>query len=348
MTNPSSGRRRAASPAEYDIPTREPRVQSPRAARTLMSGVFAAWVVGLLLAGTAVVAIDFPWSVNRLGAALLLVVFSVALTHRVGGHMRIWAALAAALGLAAMVTGLPVLVASAAGVTAVVSAVWAVVFTRPALTVGQAIGEYLIAIGMALSGTIAVAAWNASVSYAPFSVLVVAAALGLSIILVWNLGAGLHGLGREHLLILSGIAAIVVLVLAYASFVRSHGSEWVTDTIASVVIWMRQTVFGVPRPVEVFLGFPALILGVSLRARTREGWWIMVFGVISTAVVTTSLVSPRAFPTYIALSTLYSVVLGLILGLLLRRIVVPDHSRRSTRVVEPERRIEPARLAALK
>ena len=31
-----------------------------------------------------------------------------------------------------------------------------------------------------------------------------------------------------------------------------------------------------------------------------------------------------------------------------RRIAVPDHSRRATRVVEPERRIEPPRLAALK
>jgi hypothetical protein len=313
-----------------------------------MAGVFAAWIIGVVMAGTAVIAFDFPWRVNRAGAALLLVVFSVALTHRVGGHMRIWAALAAVLGLTAAASGQPVLIASAAAVTAVLAAVWAMVFTRPALTVPQAIGEYTVAIGIALSGTIAVAAWNASVSYARFNMVVVAAALGLSIVLVWNLGSGLHGLGREHLLVLSAVAALIVLVLAYASFVRSHGSEWVTDTIASIVIWMRQTVGGVPRPVEVFLGFPALIVGVSLRARTREGWWIMVFGVISTSVLTTSLVSPRAFPTYIALSTVYSAVLGLAIGLLVRRIVVPDHSRRATRVVEPERRIEPARLAALK
>ncbi|MFL6088776.1 MAG: hypothetical protein ACJ71Z_01400 [Aeromicrobium sp.] len=344
----SAGRRRAATPDEYDVPTREPRVKSPRAARTLMAGVFAVWIIGIVLAGTAVVAFDLPWKVNRAGAALLLVVFAMALTHRVGGHMRIWAALAGILGVTAAVTGLPVLVASAAGVSAVVAAVWAIVFTRPALTVVQAVGEYVVAIAIALSGTVAVAAWNASVSYARFNMVVVAAALGLSIMLVWNLGAGLHGLGREHLLVLSAVAALIVLVLAYASFVRSHGSEWVTDMIASIVIWMRQTVGGVPRPVEVFLGFPALIVGVSLRARTREGWWIMVFGVISTSVLTTSLVSPRAFPTYIALSTLYSAVLGLIFGLFVRRVVVPDHSRRATRVVEPERRIEPARLAALK
>jgi hypothetical protein len=313
-----------------------------------MAGVFTAWVVGLLMAGTAVVAVDLPWPVNRAGAVVLLVVFAVALTHRVGGHMRIWTTLVSVLGLSAALTGLPMLLAAAAGVSAVLAAVWAIVFTRPALTVPQVIGEYFMAIAIALSGTVAVAAWNASVNYARFNVVVIAAALGLSIMLVWNLGAGLHGLGREGLLILSAIAALVVLVLAYASFVRSHGSEAVTDAIASIVIWMRQTVVGVPRPVEVILGFPALIVGVSLRARTREGWWIMVFGVISTSVLTTSLVSPRAFPTYILLSTLYSVVLGLIFGLLVRRIVLPDHSRRATRVVEPERRIEPARLAALK
>ena len=348
MTNSTAGRRRAATPAEYDVPTREPRVKSTQAARILMAGVFAAWFLGVALAGSSVVAYNLPDQADTAGAVLLFVVFAVALTHRVGGHMRIWAPMAAVLGLAAAISGNPVLVAAAAGSAGVTAAVWAVVFTRPALTVWQAIGEYVIAITIALSGTLCVAAWNASVNYARFNVVVIAAALAVSIVLVWNLGAGLHGLGKEHLIILSAIAALVVVVLAYSSFVRSHGSELVTDTIASMIIWMRQTIFGVPRPVEVLLGFPALIVGVSMRARTREGWWIMVFGVISTSVLTTSLVSPLAFPTYVGLSTLYSAVLGLIIGLVVRRVVVPDNTRRATRVVEPERRIEPSRLAALK
>jgi hypothetical protein len=348
VTNSTAGRRRAATPSEYDVPTREPRVKSTQAAKMLMAGVGAAWLLGVVMAGSSVVAYDLPERATTAGAVLLFVVFSVALTHRVGGHMRIWAPMAAGLGLVAAITGNPVLVAAAAGASGVTAAVWAVVFTRPALTVLQAIGEYLIAITIALSGTLCVAAWNASVNYARFNVVVIAAALGVSIILVWNLGAGLHGLGKEHLIILSAIAALVVVILAYASFVRSHGSELITDTIASMIIWMRQTVAGVPRPVEVFLGFPALIVGVSMRARTREGWWIMVFGVISTSVLTTSLVSPLAYPAYVGLSTLYSAVLGLIIGLVVRRFVVPDNSRRATRVVEPERRIEPSRLAALK
>lgn len=348
MTPTEKPGRRRASADEYDLPTREPRLRSPRTARILMGGALAAWIVGVVLAGTSVVAYELPWRTGRIGSVILLLVFAVALTHRVGGRMRIWGAMALILAATAAFTQIPVVLAAAALTTAVLAAVWAVVFTRPASTLAGALVEYGVAIGVSLSGTIAVAGWDAPVNYPRFNLAVVATALVLLIMLVWNLGAGLHGLGREHLAIMFGVAAVLVLVLAYASFVRSHGSESITDAIASTIIWMRQTIGGVPRPVEVIIGFPAIIVGVSMRARTREGWWIMVFGVLSTSVLATSLVSPLAYPTYIALSTLYSVVLGLAFGLLVRRIVVPSHSRRATRVVEPERRIEPPRLAALR
>lgn len=345
----TAGRRRADAPEpEYDLPTREPRIESPRTARLIMLGVFLAWVVGTVAAGTAVVAVDTPFSVERPGAALLLIVFSLGLTQRVGGHMRIWTILATLLGIAAVVSEANVLLAASAAVSAVLAAVWAIVITRPAVTVFEAIREYVLAIVVALSGTVAVAAWNAPVSYQRFNLVVLTVALGLAITVVWNLGAGLHGLGRQHLAILAGIAALILLVLAYSSFVRTYGSPMVTDTISNLVIWMRQTFGGVPRPVEVFIGFPALIVGVSMRSRNREGWWILVFAVIGTGVLTTSLVSPGAFPSYIGLSTLYSSILGLAVGLVARRLAIRDRSSRAARVVEPERRIEPPRLAALK
>jgi hypothetical protein len=346
----TAGRRRADSPRppEYDLPTREPRIESPRAARLLMLGVFIAWVVGMLAAATAVVAIDLPIDVERPGAGLLLIVFSVGLTHRVGGHMRIWASLAAILAVGAVATEANFLLAAAAATSAVLAAVWAVVITRPAVTVPEVVREYVLAIAVALSGTVAVAAWNAPVSYQRFNLVVLSASLGLAITVVWNLGAGLHGLGRQNLAILAGVAALLVLVLAYSSFVRTHGSQMVVDTISDLVIWLRQNVGGVPRPVEVFIGFPALVVGVSMRSRNREGWWILVFAVIGTAVLTTSLVSPGAFPSYIGLSTVYSSILGLAVGLVARRFTVRDRSSGASRVVEPERRIEPPRLAALK
>ena len=348
----TAGRRRADSPRppEYDLPTREPRIESPRTARVLMFGVLVAWIIGTLAAATSVVVVDLelPYKVERPGAGLLLLVYSVGLTHRVGGHMRIWGPLAALLGGAAVVTEANLLLAAAAAVSAVLASVWAVVITRPAGNVFQAIREYVLAILIALSGTVAVAAWNASVNYQRFNLVVLTVALGLAITVVWNLGSGLHGIGRQNLAIIAGVAVVVLLVLAYSSFVRSHGSQMITDAISSSVIWMRQTFGGVPRPVEVFIGFPALILGVSMRSRNREGWWILVFAVIGTGVLTTSLVSPGAFPSYIGLSTLYSSILGLVVGLVARSIFVRDRSSRAARAVEPERRIEPPRLAALK
>ncbi len=346
----TAGRRRADSPRppEYDLPTREPRIESPLAARLLMLGVLIAWVIGTLAAGTAVVAVDLPVDVERPGAGLLLVVFSVALTHRVGGHMRIWASLAAILAIAAVATEANFLLAAAAATCAVLASVWAIVITRPAVTIPETLREYVLAIVVALSGTVSVAAWNAPVSYQRFNLVVLSAALGLAITVVWNLGAGLHGLGRQNLAILAGVAALMLLVLAYSSFVRTHGSQMLVDTISDVGIWMRQNIGGVPRPVEVFIGFPALIVGVSMRSRNREGWWILVVAVIGTGVLSTSLVSPGAFPSYIGLSTLYSSILGLVVGLIARRIAIRDRSSRAARVVEPERRIEPPRLAALK
>ena len=345
------GRRRADTSKrkpEYDLPTREPRIESPRTARLLMAGVFFAWVVGTIAAATSIIAVDMPVDVERPGAALLLIVFSVGLVHRVGGHMRIWGSLAAVLGIAASTTEANVALAAAAAVSAVLASVWAIVITRPAVTVLEAIREYVFAILIALSGTVGVAAWNAPVDYQRFNLVVLTVSLGLAITVVWNLGAGLHGLGRQNLAVLAGVAALLLLVLAYSSFVRTHGSQMITDGISNMVIWMRQTVGGVPRPVEVLIGFPALVVGVSMRSRNREGWWILVFAVIGTGVLTTSLVSPGAFPTYIGLSTLYSSILGLLVGLVVRSFAVRDRSSRAARVVERERRIEPPRLAALK
>ncbi|MCW2830442.1 MAG: hypothetical protein JWP31_1134 [Aeromicrobium sp.] len=344
------GRRRLDSSVEpeYDVPTREPRLESPRAARLAMSVVFVLWLVGTAGAGTSVVAVGAPTWVERPSAALLMVVFAVALTHRGGGHMRIWVPITAAVAVAAAIIETNVLLASAASVTAVLSAVWAVLATRPADSLVGAVREYVLALVVALSGTVAVAAWNAPVNYQRFNLIVITVALGLAITLVWNLGAGLHGLGKQNFAVLAGVAALLLLLLAYSSFVRTHGSQTIVDMFSDLVLWMRQNFEGVPRPVEVFIGFPALIVGVSLRSKRREGWWVLVFAVIGTAVLSTSLVTPGAFPSYIALSTLYSAVLGLIVGLVLRHYVLKERSARAARAIEEVVRVEPPRFAPLK
>jgi hypothetical protein len=344
------GRRRldASVPPEYDVPTREPRLESARTARLVMGAVFALWVIGFAGTLTAVVAVGAPSWVQRPAAGLSMVVFAVSLIHRGGGHMRIWLPIAAALGLAAVVLETNLLLASAAAVTAVLSAVWAIMVTRPAESLVAAIREYVLAIVVALSGTTAVAAWNAPVNYQRFNLTVIAIALVLAIALVWNLGAGLHGLGRQNLAILAGVAALLILLLAYSSFVRTHGSQMLVDLFSDSVIWTRETFEGVPRPVEVFIGFPALLVGVSLRSKRREGWWVLVFAVIGTAVLTTSLVTPGAFPSYIGLSTLYSAILGLVVGLIARHYASRQGSARAARAIDEVVRVEPPRFAPLK
>lgn len=346
----TGGRRRLDTSVlpEYDLPTREPRIESPTAARFVMVLVGLAWVVGTVGSSTSIVAVHTPSWVERPSAALLMVVFAIGLTHRGGGYLRLWLPVTVVLGTAAVTLETNVLLASAAAVTAVLGAVWAVLVTRPAATMIGAIGEYVVTLAVALSGTLAVAAWNAPVNYQRFNLTVLAIALGLAITLVWNLGAGLHGMGRQNFAILACIAAMVLMVLVYSSFVRSHGSQSLVHTISDWVIWTRQHFHGVPRPVEVFIGFPALIVGVSLRSRRREGWWILVFAVIGTGVLTTSLVTPGAFPTYIGLSTLYSSILGLIVGLVLRQQVMKERSARAARAIEEVVRVEPPRFAALK
>lgn len=351
MSSPvQGGRRRLDSSVEpeYDLPTREPRLGSARTARLVLIGVFSMWVVGTLGSASTVIAVDTPDWIERPSAALLMLVFTIGLIHRGGGHMRIWVPIVTVLGVAAVALETNFLLASCAVVCAVLSAVWAVLVTRPAPNLLAAIREYVLALLVALSGTVSVAAWNAPVNYQRFNLIVVAVSLVLAIALVWNLGAGLHGLGRQSLGILAGVAALLIVLLAYSSFVRTHGSQTVVDMFSDLVLWTRQTFEGVPRPVEVFIGFPALIVGVSMRSSRREGWWVLIFAVLGTAVLSTALVTPSARPTYVGLSALYSIVLGLLVGLIARHFVVRERSARAARAIEPIARVEPPRFAALK
>lgn len=349
-TTTSQGGRRRLDPAEvpaYDLPTRQPRLR-PDLARWVIGGVIALWVLATAGAATSVVAVGAPTWLARPSAAAVLVTLSMVLTHRVGGRMRIWASLAALLALAALLLERNVTISAAAGVTAVLATVTSVLVTRPARTVLETLREYGLAVAVALSGTVGVAAWSAPVGYQRFNLLVLGASLAVAIAVVWSLGAGLHGMSRQGVAVLVGVAVLLIVLLAYSSFVRTHGSETVVDAFTATVTWMRDTVGGVPRPVEVLIGLPALVVGVSVRSRHREGWWILVFAVIGTGVITTSLVDPNAYPSYVGLSTLYSVVLGLLVGLVARRLAMRDRSARRSRAIERPTRVEPSRRSPLR
>lgn len=351
MSRTPAGGRRRLDPADqlgYDMPTREPRITSDSLYRVFVSSVFVIWIVAVLAAGTAVVAVGTPTWIERPAAAVLMIIFALGLTHRGGGRMRIWVPMVTVLAVAALVTETNVLIAAAAALTAVLAAVFAVMNTRPASNIRGTIAEYVMALVTALSGTLAVAAWNAPVNYQRFNLVVIGAALVLAMVMVWNLGAGLHGLGRQGLLIPVGGALLLLIVLTYSSFVRAQGSQTLIDAIDQVVIFFRQNFGGVPRPVEVIIGFPALVVGVSVRSKHREGWWVLIFAVIGTSVLTTSLVTPGALPSYIGLSTLYSSILGLAVGLVARHFAMLERSSRASRAIEEATRVEPPRSAPLK
>src|SRR5690606_24098836 len=99
---------------------------------------------------------------------------------------------------------------------------------------------------------------------------------------------------------------------------------------------------------EFLIGFPALVVGTSMRSRYREGWWVCVFAVVGTVIVANSLIDPRAYPSYFALSTLYSAILGLALGLVVRAALLRPRGGRAARAVQHSRRSEPKRFAPLR
>ncbi len=348
MTTTQPGRRRldTSVPTPYEVATREPRV-APRWARLLMLATIAAWVLSTAGSTTSIIDVGAPSWLWRPSAAVLMVTFAVILTHRTGGYMRSWVSLTALLAILALGTGMSALLAAAAGVTAVLSAVTAVMFTRPAQTLPQVLREYGVMLALSLSGAAGVAAWNASVHARTFVLLVLAVSVTLALAIVWRLGSGLHGLGRSHLKLLVVVAVVAVGLFYYGSFVRESGSPELQALLDDSIVWMRQNIGGVPRPYEFLIGFPALIVGTSMRARYREGWWVCVFSVVGTVIVAVSLIDPRAYPSYFALSTLYSAVIGLVIGLAVRFVFLTPRGSRAARAVQ-QSRSEPRRTEPLR
>ncbi|KAA1424963.1 hypothetical protein FE697_003435 [Mumia zhuanghuii] len=345
-------RRRANDTVSYIPPVREPRFSMKALRAAGVSGLFLAWLGGFAVALTSVVAVGFPDVYARYGAAVLAVVFTAGVARRSGGRSTLWATLVAILAAIALLTDRAWAMAGASVITATFGAVLAVLLTRPSEKVSGVIREYVIALVVATSAAVGVAAWNAPLVYQRFYLIVLGAALVTAFGIVWSLGAGLHGLGRRGVGLIIGGALVVVVLLVYGTIVRSYGSAGVVDAIDEAVVWLRDTIGGVPRPTEVLIGFPALVWGISTRSNRRQGWWMCAFGVVGTAVMASALGSPNADTLYVALSTLYSAILGLGLGLVVRALDPGSTSRSGRRAARRDGdtyvRPEPPRFAALK
>ncbi len=157
-----------------------------------------AWGAGAVAAATAVVFVEnVPAWVALWGGGLVTWLHTVALAHRVGARTWLWGALAALAIAAALVTERAWALAGISVLAAVVSGVVAVLLTRPAATALGSLFEFGWAMVVAVAGALAVAGLNAPVRVERYTLAVLCLALALAIGLVWQLGAGLHGMGRR-------------------------------------------------------------------------------------------------------------------------------------------------------
>ena len=107
--------------------------------------------------------------------------------------------------------------------------------------------------------------------------------------IVYRLGAGLHGLGTpRHRSPSSSAAVLLAVTLAYAELLRRYGTPGLVEWLFDGVRWSRAELGAFPRPIEAVLGIPALVWGCHMRARRRQGWWVCAFGVAATAPVASS------------------------------------------------------------
>ena len=250
-----------------------------------------------------------------------------------------------------MVAEWPPLLAGAAAATAVLAACLAVLATRPAATFLAAIGEVVLALLLATLGALGVASFSVRLEVERFGYLVIGVAFLATVALVYRLAGGLHSLGRRGLVLAAGATVLLLVVLVYTAALTRYGSPELVLQVRSVQDWVREHLGGVPHPVEALIGIPALVWGVSMRSRRRQGWWVCAFGATATAAVTHRLLLTDVVTMEAVLSAAYTLVLGLLLGFVLirlERLLTGRSSRRTANAaLPPSGREEPGRLKPL-
>jgi hypothetical protein len=303
-------------------------------------GVVVAAALGLLVA--AMVPVGPDW-LGSAGAVAVAAAYAWALAGRTGGRPVVFGALALALGVGVVLSGRDDLATGAAVLTCVVSAVLGVMITVPAVTFARAVRECLVAVVVAGVGALATVGFEPTVSVDDFEYTTFGLALAASFVVVYRLGAGLHGLGRRGAVIVVVGGVLVVVTVAYAELLRRYGTPSLVDSSLDVVRWSRANLGAFPRPLEAVLGIPALAYGVHMRARRRQGWWVCAFGVAATAATANSLANPTVTLTEAGLSVLYGLLVGLAIGFLVIRLDLfltgsgsgaRSRGRRSSRVDE--------------
>lgn len=283
-------------------------------------------------------------------AAGLGVLLALGLAVRSGGRALLALVLSVLVGVGAVATQWPPLLAGAAVCTGVLAACLAVLGTTPGRSFFQVMVQVVLAETVATVGALGVAGFQVDVDPVRFGYTVLALSMTAAVALVYRLGGGLHGLGRSGVFMVGAALVLLVVGLAYTAALTRWGSPELRLDVESAQAWMRDHLGAVPRPIEVLLGVPALAWGVSMRDRRRQGWWVCAFGTTATATATTRLVGDDATAMTTALGAAYAVVVGLLIGFVLirvMRLLRGSPGRRSFRAEAAMHRPEPPRLQPL-
>jgi hypothetical protein len=245
----------------------------------------------------------------------------------------------------------PVLRSGAAMMTCVVSAVLAVCLTVPARNFLTAVREVVIATAVASIGAFAVIGFEPVASTSRFEILALCLGMAVMVALVWRFAAGLHGLGTRGLAIVVIGTVLLTASQLYTELLRAYGDSGMAQPTGGLSSWLRETFGASPRTTMVFLGVPALVWGVHMRARRRQGWWVCTFGAAATLLVSQRLVNLETSYVEAGLQTFYSVLLGCLIGWVLIRLDLRVTGTRGARARADEEggalRPEPPRFSSL-
>jgi hypothetical protein len=286
-----------------------------------LSGSRVLLLLGLLLAAAAVTAIvaralgQEPDWLGRVGSVVLAAVLTSALAARTGGRPFVFGLLAALCSAAAVLTESDLLLGGATVGVVAIASVLAVVGTVAATRVVDAVREVVVAALISGVGALAAYGFAPHLDLARFEYLTLGLALVGGFVMIYRLGAGFHGLGTRGLLTVVVGTVLLAFTVAYAELLRRYGTPDVAHTLAVWAQWTHDHLGGVPRPLVLLLGVPALTWGTHMRARRRQGWWVCLFGVAATAPIGQGLLDPTHTWTEAVLASTYGVAGGVLLGI---------------------------------
>lgn len=299
-------------------------------------------------------ATDYGWwhqpeAVSRAGSAAATWIGVVVLARRAGGRLGVIGLFAAVV--LALVLAYPEdwALAGAAVTAACVYGVLGMLLTRPAGG-AHALLELVVCVVVGVAGALVVSAYDIGLRPFRFRMLVLALVLVAAFGLAWRLGHGVGSLGRRGLVLIIGGGLLVVASVAYTEAIRDWGSPEVVQGLVDAKAWVSDNLGAVPRPIEALVAFPALVWGVAVRSRRRQGWWMCALGSLGAAGIATSLVQPRVSLGEGLTATGYDAVVGAVLGLLvvaLDRLLTGAGGRRAQTSPAALARPEPPRFAPL-